>query len=114
MSDMHICAECTDFIGGGDWGLCCKSLDYNALCYEFTAACERFKPGRKIRPVILYAQPDGRAMVREFNSEKCFARYVELAKETIAEGNSDVRIVDASKEWMPLLWHEKHQEASDG
>ena len=113
MSDVsgHICAECTDFIGGGDWGLCCKSMEYNDLCYEFTQACERFKPGRRIRPVILYTTPDGEKMAREFTVQACFARYVLLAKQTIAEGNSDVRIVDFANgdpNNMPHLWSEKY------
>lgn len=34
------CKDCANFIGGGDWNLCCKVKYY--LCYEDTAACEEF------------------------------------------------------------------------
>ena len=109
MSEAHICAECTDFIGCGDWGLCCKSMEYNDLCYEWTQACERFKAGRKIRPVILYVTPDGERMCREFKEDACFAEYVRLAKKTIAEGNGDVRIVDFNgSKYAHHLWSEKY------
>lgn len=115
MDELHICAECTDFIGGGDWGLCCKSAEsYNFLCYAFTTACERFKPGRKIKPRIFYTTPDGEGMVRQFNGDVCWGRWVELAKQTIAEGNRDVRIVDFNHEKYPtLLWHEKRNKEVD-
>lgn len=35
------CAACTNFLGGGDWGLCCK-VSYD-LCYQDSPACENFK-----------------------------------------------------------------------
>lgn len=109
-TERHICAECTDFIGGGDWGLCCKSMPYNDLCYEHTKACVRFKPGRKIRPVILYTDTDGIGMVREFTVEACWGRWVDLAKQTVAEGNTDVRIVDFNgTKYPPLLWHPEYE-----
>lgn len=105
----HVCAECTDFIGGGDWGLCCKSMEYNDLCHDHTQACERFKPGRKIRPVIFYDTPDGEHMAREFSVEVAFWRHVELAKKTIAEGNANVRVVDLNgTKRPPLLWNEEY------
>ena len=34
------CKDCVNFIGGGDWNLCCK-VNY-WLCYEDTDACEKF------------------------------------------------------------------------
>lgn len=34
------CKDCANFIGGGDWNLCCK-VNY-WLCYEDTDACEKF------------------------------------------------------------------------
>lgn len=34
------CGECANFIGGGDFGLCCK-VDYG-LHYEHSIACDRF------------------------------------------------------------------------
>lgn len=34
------CETCENYIGGGDWGLCCR-LKYD-LCYEYTAACESY------------------------------------------------------------------------
>lgn len=35
------CAACANFLGGGDWGLCCK-VSYD-LCYQDSPACENFK-----------------------------------------------------------------------
>lgn len=34
------CGDCVHYVGGGDWGLCCK-LDYG-LHYEDSIACFRF------------------------------------------------------------------------
>ena len=34
------CKDCANFVGGGDWNLCCK-VNY-WLCYEDTDACEKF------------------------------------------------------------------------
>ena len=37
------CKDCVNFIGGGDWNLCCTvKRDYCWLCYEDTDACEEF------------------------------------------------------------------------
>ena len=108
--ELHICAERTDFIGGGDWGLCCKSAEYGDLCYGFTPACKRFKHGRKISPMILYTTPGGKEMAREFTVKACWGRWVDLAKQTIAEGNTDVRIVDFDGSKHPrLLWHPEYE-----
>lgn len=41
-SEGRVCAECQRFIGGGDWGLCCR-IKYD-LCYETTPACAEFVP----------------------------------------------------------------------
>lgn len=38
----HVCAECRRFLGGGDWGLCCR-IKYD-LCYEHTPVCTEFAP----------------------------------------------------------------------
>ena len=35
------CVTCENFIGGGDWGLCCK-IKYD-LCYECTPKCKDYK-----------------------------------------------------------------------
>lgn len=114
MSERHICAECTDFIGGGDWGLCCKSAKYNDLCYDFSPACKRFKPGRKINPRIFYTTPDGKKLVRSFTVDACWGRWVDLAKQTIAEGNTDVRILDFDGTMdARLLWHPKFAEVDE-
>ena len=107
----HICAECTDFIGGGDWGLCCKSLKYNDLCYEFSAACERFKPGREIDPAIIYTNADGQVTLRTYFGRKSFEYAVRDAKRIIARGDTDVRVVDFIKgkpHCAPLLWNEEY------
>lgn len=52
---MKTCKDCDNFIGGGDWNLCCKNPPKDQvgwcgfLCYEDTEACENFKPLRHIR-----------------------------------------------------------------
>lgn len=42
------CKDCTHFIGGGDWNLCCDlshdGYPFGFLCYEDTPACEKFSP----------------------------------------------------------------------
>ena len=44
------CKDCSNFIGLGDWNLCCKNPPedqvgwYGFLCYEDTEACKNFKP----------------------------------------------------------------------
>ena len=49
------CKDCDNFIGAGDWDLCCKNPPESQrgwcghLCYEDTKACENFKPLRHIR-----------------------------------------------------------------
>ncbi len=43
------CKDCDNFLGGGDWNLCCKNPPEDKvgwcgfLCYEDTEACENFK-----------------------------------------------------------------------
>ena len=43
------CKDCANFLGGGDWDLCCKNPPKDEeswcgfLCYEYTEACENFK-----------------------------------------------------------------------
>ena len=52
---MKTCKDCDNFIGLGDWDLCCKNPPENKigccgfLCYEDTEVCENFKPLRLIR-----------------------------------------------------------------
>lgn len=40
------CKDCTHFIGGGDWNLCCtehhEGYLFGFLCYEDTPACKKF------------------------------------------------------------------------
>lgn len=44
------CKDCDNFIGAGDWNLCCKNPPEDKvgwcgfLCYEYTEACKNFKP----------------------------------------------------------------------
>ena len=44
------CADCANFLGIGDWNLCCKNPPEDQvgwcgfLCYEDTEACKNFKP----------------------------------------------------------------------
>lgn len=43
------CKDCANFIGGGDWNLCCKNPPESQitwvghLCYADDPACENFK-----------------------------------------------------------------------
>lgn len=43
------CKDCANFIGGGDWDLCCKNPPESQitwvghLCYADDPACENFK-----------------------------------------------------------------------
>ena len=41
------CKDCANFIGGGDWNLCCKEhhegYTFGFLCYEDTDACDKFR-----------------------------------------------------------------------
>jgi hypothetical protein len=47
---MNTCKNCANFLGGGDWNLCCKNPPEDQLtwigfiCYEDTEACKNFKP----------------------------------------------------------------------
>ena len=47
---MKTCKDCDNFLGGGDWNLCCKHPPKDEmswcgfLCYEDTEACKNFKP----------------------------------------------------------------------
>ena len=44
------CKDCSNFLGLGDWNLCCKNPPEDQvgwcgfLCYEDTEACQNFKP----------------------------------------------------------------------
>lgn len=46
---MNKCKDCSNFLGGGDWNLCCKNPPKDQigwcgfLCYEDTEACQNFK-----------------------------------------------------------------------
>lgn len=46
---MKTCKDCDNFLGMGDWNLCCKNPPKDQvgwcgfLCYEDTEACENFK-----------------------------------------------------------------------
>ena len=35
-----VCAQCSHYIGAGDWDLCCNQKDGPRLCYEDTSADE--------------------------------------------------------------------------
>lgn len=49
------CKDCDNFLGGGDWNLCCKNPPEDQvgwcgfLCYEDTAACKNYIPLKHIR-----------------------------------------------------------------
>ena len=49
MSEKRSCKDCINFIGAGDWNLCCKNPPEEEigwcgfLCYEDTPACKNFK-----------------------------------------------------------------------
>ena len=48
------CKDCDNFLGMGDWNLCCKNPPEDRvswcgfLCYEDTEACQNFKPKLRI------------------------------------------------------------------
>ena len=54
-ADNKVCKDCDNFIGGGDWDLCCKNPPEDKvgwcgfLCYEDTEACQNFKPKLRIK-----------------------------------------------------------------
>lgn len=47
------CKDCDNFLGGGDWNLCCKNPPKDEvgwcgfLCYAEDPACENFKEEEK-------------------------------------------------------------------
>ena len=53
MSEKKFCKDCSNFLGGGDWNLCCEDPPSDQaswcgfLCYEDTQACENFKPKKE-------------------------------------------------------------------
>ena len=56
MSDTkYFCKDCDNFLGGGDWNLCCKNPPEDQvgwcgfLCYADTEACQNFKPKLRIK-----------------------------------------------------------------
>jgi len=100
---MHICAECLDFMECGDWDLCCKQR-VRRLTYEYCEACDTFREGREIRPVIV----TGEAVAFKPDGEVTFDECVAKAKELIAEGYEDVQVRDDRKDQLyPLLWMER-------
>ena len=48
----NTCKTCKNFLGGGDWNLCCKNPPKDQmswcgfLCYEDTPACENYKSNK--------------------------------------------------------------------
>ena len=52
VSYLYSCNDCDNFLGMGDWNLCCKETHegypYGFLCYENTPRCEKFKPVTKL------------------------------------------------------------------
>ena len=106
--DIHVCAECLDFLGGGDWGLCCKSADYHDLCYDYTLACGRFKPGRKLDLRIRFVSDDDR-MYRWTPSSPCsLAKAVDVARGFVTDGCTDVCVYYLKFGKYPcLLWNEQ-------
>ena len=53
----QVCCNCTHYMGGGDWNLCCDiehptrwekmagvTYPFGHLCYEDTHACDAFEP----------------------------------------------------------------------
>lgn len=43
ISNLRICYNCIDWIGGGDWGLSCRQNYYCCNSDGFTEACEKFR-----------------------------------------------------------------------
>ncbi len=40
---LMICAQCKDYLGAGDWDLCCRK-QHRRLTYEYSEACELIEP----------------------------------------------------------------------
>ena len=53
--NIKTCKDCDNFLGMGDWDLCCKNPPEDQvgwcgfLCYEDTEACQNFKPKLRIK-----------------------------------------------------------------
>ena len=60
-----LCCMCDNYIGMGDFGLCCK-LHYH-LCYENTEACDDFVPSTICK--------NSSSVVGMFRCSKCGAFY---------------------------------------
>ena len=64
---MNTCKNCENFIGAGDWNLCCKNPPEEQvtwvghLCYEDTPACKNFinKDQEFIRELIIEQHSNG-------------------------------------------------------
>lgn len=50
---MNKCGDCANFLGMGDWDLCCKEkhegYPFGFLCYEDTNACEKFTQTSEVK-----------------------------------------------------------------
>jgi hypothetical protein len=57
--EQKFCKDCGNFLGGGDWNLCCSKPPARAkeswcgfLCYEDTEACENYRRKEHIKKFI--------------------------------------------------------------
>jgi hypothetical protein len=55
---LKTCKDCSNFLGGGDWNLCCKNPPEDLvgwcgfLCYEDTEACKNFNEKDKLENFV--------------------------------------------------------------
>ena len=79
-----ICGECENYIGLGDWNLCCKEehdskeFPFGHLCYEDTPACDKFKPIKNGCTGCVYEDADGSTSA--ISNCVCCSRNVDYAK----------------------------------
>lgn len=78
------CGECENYIGMGDWDLCCKEehdpseFPFGHLCYEDTPACDKFKPIENGCTGCIYENADGSTVA--ISNCVCCSRNVDYAK----------------------------------
>ena len=82
---MKTCGECENYLGFGDWNLCCREshdpneFTFGHLCYSDTPACDKFKPIVNKCYGCFYENVDD--TTDSISNCVCCSRMVEFAKE---------------------------------
>lgn len=80
------CGECENYIGFGDWNLCCKEehdpkeFPFGHLCYEDTLACDKFKPISETKGCSGCVYEDADGSTPAISNCICCSRNVDYAK----------------------------------